>query len=192
MTNQHVVELIEAMNPVTSTRPHRAEQAWAAFATAELTANTSRNARPMTLLGRQWSRAGAATVLVLAASSVGIGVAAAIGLLHSAPVTNLATAHCFTLDELGANGTDIASAGSPGSIAQVDNALGTCQMLWRDGFLAAGSLGAIHVTGPITVHPIPSLVVCTLTNGTAGVFPGDANTCRSLGLPNAGRTASNK
>ena len=192
MNSEYVAERIEAMNPVTSTSPHKVEQAWAAFSATEFAPGRSASARRITLLGRQWSRLGLASTLALTASFAGIGIAAAAELLSPAPVTNLAVAHCYTLDQIGSNGTDVAEAGTPGSVAQVNNALGTCQMLWRDGFLAAGAPRAIHVTGPITVHSVPSLVVCTMTNGTAGVFPGDDTTCRTLGLHDALLSSSSK
>jgi hypothetical protein len=38
MNNEYVAERIEAMNPVTSTPPHKVEQAWAAFSETELAA----------------------------------------------------------------------------------------------------------------------------------------------------------
>jgi len=192
MNNEYVAERIETMNPVTSTPPHKVEQAWAAFSETELAAGRPPGSRRVTILGRQWSRIGLTATLALTASFAGVGIAAAAKLFSSAPVTNLSVAHCYTLDQIGANGTDVAAAGAPGSAAQVDDALGTCQMLWRDGFLTAGAPRAIHVTGPITVHAVPSLVVCTMTNGTAGVFPGDDTTCRTLGLPDALLSSSNK
>ena len=192
MNDQYVAERIEAMNPVTSTPPHKVEQAWAAFSASEFAASRSASARKISFLGRQWSRLSLASTLALTASFAGVGIAAAAELLSPAPVTNLAVAHCYTLDQIGANGAEVAAVGTPGSAAQVDDALGTCQMLWRDGFLTAGAPTAIHVTGPITVHTVPPLVVCTMTNGTAGVFPGDAATCRSLGLPDALLASSSK
>ena len=192
MNKEHVAERIEAMNPVTATPPHKMEQAWAAFSETELAAGRPAGARRVTLLGRQWSRIGLTTTLALSASFAGVGIAATAKLLSAAPVTNLSVAHCYTLDQIGANGTEVAAAGTHGSVAQVDDALGTCQMLWRDGFLAAGAPTAIRVTAPITVHSVTPLVVCTMTDGTAGVFPGNDTTCRTLGLPDALLTSSGK
>ena len=192
MSNEAVAERIEAMNPVTATPSDKVERAWTAFSTTEFAPNRSVSARRITLLGRQWSRIGLTATLALTASFAGVGIAAAAKLLSPAPVTNHSLAHCYTLDQIGANGAEVAAVGTPGSAAQVDDALGTCQMLWRDGFLTAGAPTAIHVTGPITVHTVPPLVVCTMTNGTAGVFPGDAATCRSLGLPDALLASSSK
>jgi hypothetical protein len=192
MINEYVAERIEAMNPVTTTSPHKVEQAWASFIETELAAGHRAGARRITLLGRQWSRFGLTATLALTASFAGVGIAAATDLLGPTPVTNLAVAHCYTLDQVTANGTDVAAVGAPGSVAQVDDALGTCQMLWRDGFLAAGAPRAIRVIGPITVHAVPSLVVCTMPNGTAAVFPGDDATCRTLGLRDALSASSGK
>ena len=192
MSNEAVAERIEAMNPVTATPSHKVDRAWAAFSQAQLAARRPAGVRQVTFLGRQWSRIGLTATLVLTASLAGAGIATAAKLLNSAPVTYLSVAHCYTLDQIGVNGTDVAAAGKPGSTAQIGDALGTCQMLWRDGFLAAGAPRAIRVTAPITVHAVPPLVVCTMTNGTAGVFPGDAATCRNLGLPDALLASSSK
>jgi hypothetical protein len=123
-----------------------------------------------------------AFVLTLATAAGGVGFAAAAVYVHYENVTNTNTAHCYSLPQLGDNGTTIAAVGAPGSQAQVTDALGTCGMLWRDGFLSPGVSQIIRVTEPITVHPVPNLVVCTMTDGTAGIFPGAASTCSELGL----------
>ena len=192
MNNQYIAERIEAMNPITSTSPHKVEQAWATFTKTELAAGPRAGARRVTAFGHQWSRIGFTATLALTASFAGGGIAAATNLLRPAPVTNLAVAHCYTLDQIGTNGTDVSAVGAPGSVAQVDDALETCQMLWREGFLTAGAPRAIRVIGPITVRAVPSLVVCTMTNGTAGVFPGDSATCGTLGLRDALPASSSK
>jgi len=103
--------------------------------------------------------------------------------LHFESVTNTSTAFCYSVPSLaGHKGTAVTASGAPGSPAQVTDALQTCTMLWQDGFLASGAPNAIHVTGTTTIHQVPNLVVCTMPDGTAGVFPGDASTCRQLGL----------
>lgn len=54
-------------------------------------------------------------------------------------------------------------------------------MLWQDGSLCEiGGCGPRAVD--TTLHHVPALFVCTMANGTAGVFPGDASTCQTLGL----------
>lgn len=118
------------------------------------------------------------------AAAAGGGAAAAYVAFQ--PVTDHTYAHCYSLPSLSSNnGTAIASAGAPGSAAQVTDALATCAMLWRDGFLEAGVPHVIHQTPDTTIHPVPPLVVCTMSNGTAAVFPGDSELCGRLGLPPA-------
>jgi uncharacterized membrane protein len=192
MTNELITTQIEAANPVSSTRPHKVERAWAAFAATEL--KRSSHVEPSRLRLLHGSRVLAGVALVIAASGAGFGVAAAVSYLRYAPVTNLGTAHCYSLAQLGNNGTDVGAAGALGSNPQIANALGTCQMLWQDGFLSSGIVGAVRVTGNITLHQVPALVVCTMANGTAGVFPGDATTCQMLGLsePNPAVVAPSK
>jgi len=110
----------------------------------------------------RWRRPG-----VVLGLSIGVAVAAAGGAsaavyLHFESVTNTSTAFCYSVPSLaGHKGTAVTASGAPGSPAQVTDALQTCTMLW---------------------HQVPNLVVCTMPDGTAGVFPGDASTCRQLGL----------
>jgi hypothetical protein len=183
MTNELITTQIEATNPVTFTSPHKVERAWAAFAATEL--KKSSLIEPSCLRLLRGSRVLAGVALMVAASAAGVGVAAAVNYLRYAPVTNLGIAHCYSLAQLGNNGTDVGAVGALGSNPQIANALGTCQMLWQDGFLSPGVVGAVRVTGNITLHQVPALVVCTMGNGTAGVFPGDATTCQILGLSEA-------
>jgi len=125
------------------------------------------------------------------------GTAAAATIVHltSAPVTETNLARCYTVDSLaGSNdfrGTSVAAAGPIGSHAQVTDALSACALLWQDGLLARGSANAgVKMTPSERAHlnpdhPVPSLVVCVLPDGVAGVFPGNRKTCQSLGLPAA-------
>jgi hypothetical protein len=131
---------------------------------------------------RRWRHSSVAIVLGISGVAGGVGVAAAAVYAHYEKVSNTNTAHCYSLAQLGHNGTTIAAVGAPGSHAQVTDALGTCGMLFRDGFLTRGVSQLVHVTQPTTVHPVPSLVVCTMPDGTAGVFPGNSSTCSVLGL----------
>jgi uncharacterized membrane protein len=131
---------------------------------------------------RPWRRSGFAFALTLATVASGVGVAAAAVYADYETVTNTNTAHCYSLAQLGDNGSTVAASGAPGSRAQVTDALGTCETLWQDGFLSPGVSQVIHVTMPTTLHPVPPLVVCTMSDGTAGVFPGTASTCSELGL----------
>lgn len=192
MNSDFITDQIEAANPVSTTRSQKVEAAWATFSDSEFRGTShSRGSRRQLLRG---SRLFAGVAITIAASAAGVGIAAAVSYLRYAPVTNLGIAHCYSRAQLGNNGTDVAAAGAPFSNAQVDNALGTCQMLWQDGFLSAGSVGVVHVTVDTTLHQVPALVVCTMANGTAGVFPGDATTCQTLGLsqPNPAVVAPSK
>ena len=155
-------------------RPMRAEHRTALRRELEvLSASPSRRWR--------WRRPG-----VVIGISIGIaaaGGAATAAYTYFAPIRDTSTAHCYSLPSVaGNNGTAVAAVGAPGSPAQVTDAMQTCSMLWQDGFLVAGAPDAVHVTGPTTIHAVPSLVVCTMPDGTAGVFPGDASLCRQLGL----------
>jgi len=139
---------------------------------------------------RHWRHSGVAIVLGISGVAGGVGVAAAAVYTHYEKVSNITTAHCYGLPKLGDNGTTIAVLNATTGSSQVTNALGTCGMLWRDGFLLPGTSHIGHVTQPTTVHPVPNLVVCTMSDGTAGVFPGNSSTCSVLGLsqPKPSRT----
>jgi hypothetical protein len=123
------------------------------------------------------------------------GTAAAVTIAHltSAPVTETDVARCYSTDSLAGGdnfaGLSTAAAGPIGSSAQVTSALAACTTSWADGFLTLGSTqvgGTRQPPGILsTNHPVPSLVVCVLPGGIAGVFPGDKTTCQTLGLPAA-------
>jgi hypothetical protein len=129
----------------------------------------------------RWRRSSVAIALSLVTAAGGVGVAAA-AYAHYQKVSNLTTAHCYSLPQLGDNGTTIGVLSTTTGSSQVVDALGTCGMLWRDGFLSPGVSSIVRVTQTTTVHPVPKLVVCTMPDGTAGVFPGTAATCANLGL----------
>ena len=135
-------------------------------------------------------------VLAATASLAVTGTAAAITIAHltSAPVTETDVARCYSTDSLAGGddnfaGLSTAAAGPVGSSAQVTSALAACTTSWADGFLTLGSTqvgGTRQPPGILsTNHPVPSLVVCVLPGGIAGVFPGDNTTCQTLGLPAA-------
>jgi hypothetical protein len=129
-------------------------------------------------------------ILLVAIALVLASAVAGITLLRTAPVTDKRTARCYTAMSIGSDktfsGTTIGVAGTPGSVAQVDDAMASCSDLWRQGFLVPG-MTAIQRPKPNTSNPVPSLVACTLPDGIAGIFPGDSNTCAKLGLPLAAR-----
>jgi hypothetical protein len=131
---------------------------------------------------RRWRHSGVAILLGISGVAGGVGVAAAAVYVHYENVSNITTAHCYSLPQLGDNGTTIAVLSGTTGISQVTDALGTCGMLFRDGFLTPGVSQLVPVTETTTVHPVPNLVVCTMPDGTAGVFPGTSSTCSVLGL----------
>lgn len=134
--------------------------------------------------------------LLVTAGAVAVAAATSAGayayVQHSQPVTDKSQARCYTVDSLSAGPesfTTIAEATVAGSTrrAQVDNALGDCAALWRQGLLRHGAHGA---RGPATpdpagTNPVPPLTACVLPGGAAVVFPGAHSTCAALGLPNA-------
>jgi hypothetical protein len=138
--------------------------------------------------------------LLIAAGVLGVMVAASAGgyayVQNSAPVTDKSEASCYTVASLSAGSesfTGIAQATVVGSLrpAQVNDALGVCATLWRQGLLRTGPQGAAAGAGRAKpdqggTHPVPPLVACVLPNGTAAIFPGTRATCAALGLPNAG------
>ena len=112
--------------------------------------------------------------------------AAAVAVAAYQPVTNKAQARCYTVaDAASSRYTTIAAAGRPGSRAQVQDALGVCAALFRQGFLTVGGPGINRSANGDRNHPVPSLVACTMGDGTASVFPGGPSTCAALGLPAA-------
>lgn len=122
----------------------------------------------------------AASVVALAAA--GVGTAAAFG-LFSKP-TDRSIGHCYTAADLNAAHNDFALASSPGDESgdAAGYALDICQRDWGNGRLRinAPQIGESDPGG--ATYPVPSLAVCVLESGQVGVFPGDQNTCRTLGL----------
>ena len=70
---------------------------------------------------------------------------------------------------------------------EVNNAIGSCGNLWSQGILRKDFPMSAQPTPAPGTAPVPPLVACTLPDGTVGVYPGDESTCRTLGLPSAGR-----
>lgn len=133
--------------------------------------------------GRRWTRRG--TVVSAASAVVLCTGAAAVAYSAYQPVTNTSSARCYTSASLGAgNYTTIASPGKNGP-ARAENALGVCASLWQQGFLRPGAKGIDRFGSSRTHDRVPGLVVCTMSDGTAAVFPGKPSTCGALGLPQA-------
>ena len=70
---------------------------------------------------------------------------------------------------------------------EVTDAIGSCGNLWSQGILRKDVPMSAQPTPAPGTAPVPPLVACTLPDGTVGVYPGDESTCRTLGLPSAGR-----
>jgi hypothetical protein len=134
--------------------------------------------------------------LLIAASAAAVAVGTSAGayayVQHSEPVTDRSGARCYTVASLSAGPesfTTIAEATVVGSLrpAQVNNALGVCAAMWRQGILHPGPQGARSPATPDSAgsSPVPPLAACVLPNGTAAVFPGTRSICATLGLPSA-------
>ncbi|MGI8696176.1 MAG: hypothetical protein ACR2JQ_05935 [Mycobacteriales bacterium] len=129
---------------------------------------------------------GTAATLITAAATTG-GVAVAQHVLKPAPVTDKSVAHCYSAPTRASGtgsypGTDIGIAPANGDgPVPIQNAVAACSLPWRDGILRVGAARPHIPDGK--VHPVPHLIGCTLEDGTAAVFPGDAGTCERLGLP---------
>jgi hypothetical protein len=110
--------------------------------------------------------------------------AAAVTYVHYQSVTNKSEARCYSVASTagGDRHMTIAAAGAPGSVGRVDHALSVCGDLWREGFLRTGAPGIVRPVNTSFNHRVPALVVCTMSDGSAAVFPGKAGTCAKLGL----------
>ncbi len=129
-------------------------------------------------------------IVVLGAGATAAGFAF---VPHVQPVTDKNEARCYTVPSLSAGPTSFTTVGAAAPAgshapAQVEDALGICSALWRQGFVKAGPQGAAGPAKPNPAgvsSPVPSLVACVLPDGTAAIFPGPASTCAALGLPTA-------
>jgi hypothetical protein len=116
-----------------------------------------------------------------------LGSSAAVTYAHFQAVTNKTDARCYTVAATTGpdHYTTIAAPGEPGSPGRVEHARSACADLWRQGFLSAGAPGIARPRNSSVRHRVPALVVCTMSNGTAAVFPGQAGTCAKLGMATA-------
>jgi hypothetical protein len=113
----------------------------------------------------------------LAVATMGAGAA----YVAFAPATDHTVVHCFT--SLGTKGRDLGTDTNYRPDEQ--NPVEICATLWRAGVIQLGKAQAHPQPGQGALPqdlPAPPLVACTL-HGEAAVFPGDAGTCRRLGLP---------
>jgi len=131
-------------------------------------------------------RRGSPGLIAAGVTAVVLGTGAAAAVAAYQPVTNKTQARCYTVaDAASSRYTTIAPAGRPGSRAQVQDALSVCAALFRQGFLTVGGPGISRLTSGKGNHPVPRLVACTMSDGTASVFPGGPSTCARLSLPAA-------
>jgi hypothetical protein len=143
------------------------------------------------------SRRRVALVISLGLVTAGAGTAAGVALTSSSrPVIDHSSARCYTRADLGSGGTfpgttvGVATrqpaAGGLAPAGEVADALAACAALWRQGFLTLGASSVSTPSPSVADATVPALVSCTLSDGTAAVFPGGADTCLTLGLAPTG------
>jgi hypothetical protein len=140
---------------------------------------------------RRWQRP---LVAGLAAALAGTAVAAGSYVAFRRP-TELRYAQCYSsvTADTGyrttlAIGTEHRADEDTPAPAEVNDAIGSCGNLWSQGILRKGvPMSAEPTPAPGGTAAVPTLVACTLPDGTVGVYPGDASTCRTLDLPSARR-----
>jgi hypothetical protein len=143
-------------------------------------------AGPVTSL---WNRHEAALLAVLSLVVVGGSVVGGAAFFKTGEATDHGSARCYTVLSVGSatsfTGTTIAATGRIGSAEQVQSAMAGCTALWRQGFLAPGSTVRRPPSGEPSAGTghVPTLVACTLPDGTAAIFPTEGPfTCGRLGL----------
>jgi len=136
-----------------------------------------------------WNRHEAGLLAVLSLIVVAGSVVGGAAFFKTGEATDHGSARCYTVLSVGSGtsftGTTIAASGQFGSAEQVENALSGCTALWRQGFLVPGSTIRRPPQGEPSAGtgPIPTLVACTLPDGTAAIFPTEGPfTCGRLGL----------
>jgi len=136
-----------------------------------------------------WNRHEAALLAVLSVIVVAGSVVGGAAFFKTGEATDHGSARCYTVLSVGRGrsftGTTIAATGQFGSAEQVQSALAECTALWRQGFLAPGSTirHAPQGVANAGTRQIPTLVACTLPDGTAAIFPTEGPfTCGRLGL----------
>jgi hypothetical protein len=111
-------------------------------------------------------------------------------LLDATPASTPGLVRCYSVAALTGDPhqfTDTAMAAADGQApadisARVDDAVGACAGLWQIGLIQNGQIVPDAAAGNQPDHVVPPLVACVLPNGVAAVFPGNDQTCRTLGL----------
>jgi hypothetical protein len=121
----------------------------------------------------------------IAALAVATGAAGYAVAAHQ-PVTDRSQARCYAVANVTSDRyTTFGHVTRQGS-GEIGNAVSVCAALYRQGIMKLG-VGVVRGGPVVGDRKVPPLIACTLTNGTAAVFPGRHGTCASLGLPNATR-----
>lgn len=126
---------------------------------------------------------------VIGGTTVVLAGSAAAAYVAFKPATDQYSVVCYSapqLEDAGkvrvATASQDASDGRSRPPARITEPLAECAGLWQVGVLRTGSERPAAVR-PNAEADVPALVACTLDDNTAGVFPGDAETCQRLGLP---------
>lgn len=131
----------------------------------------------------------AATVGVGAIALVLVG-GAATAYVAFQPATDKHSVVCYSEPRVDDDVKTIVAAAAPvqagdsgaAEPAVIDDPVQACANLWERGLIGAEGSGSQAGPGAGRSER-PELVSCTLEDGTAAVFPGGADTCRSLDLP---------
>jgi len=116
--------------------------------------------------------------LALTTGAAGYAVAA------RQPVTDRSQARCYAVADVNSDRYTTFAHATPQGSGEIADAVSVCAALYQQGIMKLGE--GIVRGGPVVGHQnVPPLVACTLTNGTAAVFPGRPGTCAALGLPDA-------
>jgi hypothetical protein len=134
-------------------------------------------------------KVGRYVAILVGASALALGGTAAAAYVASKPATLPVSdgLRCYTKATLDGGddfyGTTLAQARAADGSYSSRRAIESCSGLWDQGFLQLDKKQPARPEALTPEQPIPPLVACTLDNGMAAVFPGDAQTCFHLGLP---------
>lgn len=177
------IEQVPPERPMPSQRRH---------ALREVLMAEVRRSRPWWRRSRQAATVGAGAIALVLAGG------AATAYVAFQPTTDDYSVVCYSAPRMDG---DVASArvgvgraeatdspNASGQAATVDDPIETCAQLWQQGMLRENAKELGETGPPVSRTEVPQLVSCTLEDGMAGVFPGDADTCRSLDLPQTAGT----
>ena len=140
-------------------------------------------------LASLWNRHEAVFLAVLSVAVIAGCFVGGAAFFKTREAIDRGSARCYTVPSVGSGtnftGTTIAAPGRLGSAEQVQSALAGCAALWRQGFLTHGATVQHPAQGVQSAGAghVPTLVACTLPDGTAAIFPTEGPfTCGKLGL----------